>query len=490
MLALLLTACTSGPAPADPARLLGGLGMGVIPRAEVAPIEGTPAPYPGYTVRPVSLQVYEDFRVSAAFWLPDGPGPFPAVLMAHGHFGEGKSSGEAQGPAHALAQAGYAVLAVDTPGVEEGDLPGRRIHFAEGAHGRALLASAGSSAMAVQLDGLQAGLDWLDARPDVSEIAVTGASGGSVQAFYLLFVDPRPIGAVLASPVPMPREARAGGCACDGVPGWPGPDPGLYAAAPKPTLWLSELDQPAFSGLPRSADFKVVPGPHGYEPAMIDAALDWLNDRMDGGEWSGELPHTPPETLRSSALGAATFATLLHPARPPTWTPAPDFTAPYTVNCRGNGPKVLLAGGEEADALALSAGGFSVCTFSLREDEVALDEGLITRSPTIDRVVGAMATATRREGAVGVYAVRAWGVAAGALPDGSPFVVRQPLGGPEQVDEARDPAWVHAPGLWWGGATLHAALASGDDPAALVAALRATQQPAAPDLPKEPAKHL
>lgn len=487
MLPLLLFACGGTP-PADPARLLDGLGMGVIPRAPLAAIEGAPAVYPGYTVRPVSLQVYEEFRISAAFWLPEGEGPFPAVLVAHGHFGEGKSSGEAQGPAHALAQAGYAVLAVDTPGVEEGDLPGRRIHFAEGAHGRALLAAAGSSAMAAQLDGLKAGLDWLSARPDVGEIAVTGASGGSVQAFYLLFVDDRPVAAVLASPVPMPREARAGGCACDGVPGWPGPDPGLYAAAPKPTLWLSELDQPAFPGLPRSADFRVVPGPHGYEPAMIDAAVDWLGDRLGGGDWSGQMVHTPPEALRSTALGAATFASLLRPANPPAWTPAPDPAAPYTVACRGAGPKVLLAGGDEADALALTAGGFTACALSMREDEVALDEGLITRQPVLDDVVGAMHTALRREGAVGVYAARGWGIAALALPDAPRVVVRQPLTTLAMVDPARDPAWIHAPGLWWGEAPLSSALLVGDDPAALVSALRGAPVEAPSVAPTTPAK--
>jgi fermentation-respiration switch protein FrsA (DUF1100 family) len=223
--ALLLACNPSGPPPADPQRLLDALGLEVLPRAPLDPRENRPHRFEGYTLRPVSLQVYSDFRVSAALWLPDGPGPHPGVLMAHGHFGQGKSSGEAQGPAHALAARGYAVLAVDTPGVEEGDQPGRRIHMARGAHGRAMLAAAGTSAMATQLHALQAGLDYLEGRGDVGEVAVTGSSGGSVQSFYLLFVDPRPAGAVLASFVPMPREARAGGCACDTVPGWP-PPPG------------------------------------------------------------------------------------------------------------------------------------------------------------------------------------------------------------------------------------------------------------------------
>ncbi|MCB9760063.1 MAG: hypothetical protein H6739_09540 [Alphaproteobacteria bacterium] len=475
--------CTGGPEPADPGRVAEAAGFDVLRRAALSPMEGPVVRYDGYVVRPVSLQVFEGFRVSAALWLPDGPGPHPGVLVAHGHFGEGKSAGESQGPAHALARAGYAALAVDTPGVEEGDLPGRRIHFEAGAHGRALLASAGTSAMAAQLHGLVAGLDYLDGRPDVGPLAVIGASGGAVQALYLLFVDPRPVGAVLASYVPMPREARAGGCACDGLPGWPGPDPRLLAATPRPTLWLSELEQPPPEGLPRSATHRVLPGGHGYSDAMVAATLDWLSDRLGGGEAvEGPVPYTDPARLRSRSVGTARFADLLHPEDPPRWSPAPDLDAPYTVDCAGEGPRVILAGGEAADRAALEAAGFSACTLAVRADEVGLDEGLITQRPYVDRFAGALAAAAARERAVGVYAARAWGVAAegaASLPEAPPYVLRDPLTRPQDVDPARDPAWVHAPGWWWREDPYAKAVVTGADPVALAARLAATPEAAA-----------
>jgi dienelactone hydrolase len=471
--ALLLACNPSGPPPADPQRLLDALGLEVLPRAPLDPRENRPHRFEGYTLRPVSLQVYSDFRVSAALWLPDGPGPHPGVLMAHGHFGQGKSSGEAQGPAHALAARGYAVLAVDTPGVEEGDQPGRRIHMARGAHGRAMLAAAGTSAMATQLHALQAGLDYLEGRGDVGEVAVTGSSGGSVQSFYLLFVDPRPAGAVLASFVPMPREARAGGCACDTVPGWPGPDDALLAAAPRPTLWLSDHPGNRPAGLPRSADYVELPGPHGYEPPMVRAAAEWLDDLLDHdgrGDIPDALPNSPMELLATPDVGAARFPDLLAGAEgAPAWVPAPHRDVPYTVSCEGSGPTVIQAGGGPEDTAALVAAGFEACSLEVAEDESGLAEAIATGGAYADRFAGALGDAVRARGAVGVYAVRAWGVAAQGA--GVRYVLRDPVRALREVDEDGDPSWIHTPGIWWRGDPYPDALATGSAPDALVAAL-------------------
>jgi len=240
-------------------------------------------------------------------WLPPSPGPWPGLLVAHGHFGEGKSSGESQAPAHVMVARGWAVLAMDTPGVEEGDVPGRQIHHNDGSSNRALLEAAGTSAMAIQLHGLQAGLDYLSAHHDLDSIAVTGASGGSVQSLYLLKIDPRPMAAVLASPVPMPREPGAGGCTCDVVPDWAVPDPGFLKDLTRPSLWLSELDKPAPPGLPASATWEVIPSPHGFSAPMIQRAADWLDDTM-GREPHGPIPdpipHTPSTSLISPEIGA------------------------------------------------------------------------------------------------------------------------------------------------------------------------------------------
>ena len=298
----------------EPRDLASALGMSKLLRAPLAVREGTVLPYPTYTVRPVSLEVFDDFWISGALWLPATEGPHPGLLVAHGHFGEGKSSGESQAPAHAMAARGWAVLALDTPGVEESNVPHRQIHHEAGAKGRALLLAAGTSAMAVQLHGLQAGLDFLERRPDVSRIAVTGASGGAVQSLFLLKVDPRPAAAVLASPVSMPRKEGSGGCACDAIPGWSGPDAAFLSDLERPTLWLSELDQAAPAGFPPSATWEVHAGPHGYSVPMVQRAASWLDqqfERPDAGPIPNPIPHTPSTSLMSPEIGAAGLADLV-----------------------------------------------------------------------------------------------------------------------------------------------------------------------------------
>jgi hypothetical protein len=97
-----------------------------------------------------------------------------------------------------------------------------------------------------------------------------------------------------------------------------------------------------------------------------------------------------------------------------------------------------------------------------------------------DRVVGALAEASRSLGALA-----AWGqgaasiaVAAGDLP----FVLQTPLVALEEVDPTHDPAWIHVPGAWSGGlATLQErALARGEDAAVLVQGLQTWRASEAP----------
>ncbi|MCP4810828.1 MAG: hypothetical protein GY913_11430 [Proteobacteria bacterium] len=372
-------------------------GMDVLERAPLKPVRGEALPYDGYTVTPLSLQVFPEFRISGAIWEPENKGEHPAVLLAHGHFGQGKSSGEVQAPAHALAANGYVVLALDTPGVEEGDTPGRQIHFDGGAHNRALLAAADTSAMAVQLHGLQAGLDYLDERGDSGKIGVTGASGGSVQALYLSFIDPRVDAVALASFVPMPREARAGGCACDALPGWPGPDPALYAATPVPSLWLSEVQQDRPAGLPRSAEFLVLEGPHGYEAPMVAAMLDFFGDELGGSSKMPEPVHTPSNLLVSQDVGSAGLRDLVQPR----YWPYEKRGYMHELTCSGHGPLVYTAG----DVLPLE--GHKTCAVTLALTHVDLDEALIRQEPSIDRVGAALSSLDGP-----LHADRAWGLAA------------------------------------------------------------------------------
>ena len=324
---LLVLACGSEPQPqespaAPPSRsaatdsrgtLAVQLGMDRLQRADLAPLLGTPLDYEHHQVFPLSLQVFQNFRVSGALFVPKTQGPHPAVVMAHGHFGEGKSSGEAQAPSHALAHQGYVVLAMDTPGVEEGDTPERQIHHEAGGENRALLEAAGTSAMAVQLHGLQAALDYLDSRGDIQWIAASGASGGAVQAFYLSHIDARIQAVAMASFVPMPRLEREGGCACDWVGGpW---TRDLIAELQIPSLWMSEGAEHRPPTLGEKGHFEVHEGPHGFERPMIDSLADWLQetnpDFQPRRPVPERIPHSPSTALTSPTIGSAGIKDIL-----------------------------------------------------------------------------------------------------------------------------------------------------------------------------------
>ena len=60
----------------------------------------------GYRVDKVIYQSRPKFYVTACLYVPDGAGPFPAVLSVHGHFGDGHLADRVQGRAHTLLARG------------------------------------------------------------------------------------------------------------------------------------------------------------------------------------------------------------------------------------------------------------------------------------------------------------------------------------------------------------------------------------------------
>lgn len=272
LLTLLVASCAPAPDPAARSRTdalvavpLAEGPLGLRRFAERAQQVGT------VTVTPVRFLLQPGHPVAAALFEPDEP-TAAGVVVAHGHFGQGKSGPEAQEVAHRLAQRGARVLVVDTPGMEEWDQPGHHLHFEAGAHNRAYLAAGGSSALSLQVQNLQRGLSVLESL-GASRLGVTGASGGAVQSAWLQLLDSRVEIAVMASFVPMPREARAGGCACDQAPGWPGPDPAFFTLFRSDNLWLADGEGKAPEAPPRQGRVISLDSPHSYDAAMQEEAL-------------------------------------------------------------------------------------------------------------------------------------------------------------------------------------------------------------------------
>ena len=446
-----LGACTGQPSvpPADRARFAALLDFPDAPGGPVVLGEGTPIE--GGTLYPARLPLWPGFDAHGALLRPTTP-VGAGVVVAQGHFGEGKSSPEAQEVALRLVQRGATVVLVDTPGMEEADRPGRHIHFDQGAHNRALLASGGTSAMGLQLALLKRGVDLLETE-GATRIGATGASGGAVQSLYLGLVDDRIDAVVLASFPPTPREARAGGCPCDQVPGWPGPDPGVSAALTQPSLWLRDQAGDPPKGLPANGTYKETDGPHSYTVEMQRHALDFFDRHLDLGpapsDGLGPAPIRPIRTaaLTDTDLDITDLVAHLTPGE--RWTPGRVGEGHHEVSCSGSGPVVVVAGGDTADVDALVAGGLRACAVRIPEDAVGHDVSIGTGGTPYTHILsGALAAAAERVSAKAVYSVRGFGLVAAGT--GLPYVVRSPVKTVTNVDVSLDANWIHVPGAWWG----------------------------------------
>jgi dienelactone hydrolase len=155
----------------------------------------------GYRIEHVLFESLPGFKVTALAYVPDGPGPFPAVLGTAGHADEGKASPTYQNVWVSLVRRGFIVLAYDPFGqgerIEYLDpvKGGSRVGIGTREHsmtGQQLLLS-GRTLGAYMVQDMRRALDYLESRPDVDRgrLAVAGNSGGGTQAALLGAVEPR-----------------------------------------------------------------------------------------------------------------------------------------------------------------------------------------------------------------------------------------------------------------------------------------------------------
>lgn len=151
----------------------------------------------GFKVERVAFQSCPDYWVTANVYVPAGPGPFPAIVLAMGH-GPGKEANFAWGAT--MARAGILALAYDPVGQGErvqhfdpelGDSKLERMGEHEHANQSALLIGQ-SIARYWMADGLRV-VDYLLERGDVdaAHIGAFGCSGGGTATAYLAAMDPR-----------------------------------------------------------------------------------------------------------------------------------------------------------------------------------------------------------------------------------------------------------------------------------------------------------
>ena len=154
----------------------------------------------GFRVEMVIYESRPQHHVTAIFYVPDGKGPFPGVLVPCGHSANGKAAEAYQRVCILMAQHGMAVLCYDPIG------QGERVQLLD-KMGKPAIAGSTSEHTMVGVGALLVGqstatyriwdgirsLDYLASRPEVDpkRLGCTGNSGGGTLTSYLMALDER-----------------------------------------------------------------------------------------------------------------------------------------------------------------------------------------------------------------------------------------------------------------------------------------------------------
>ncbi|MDO8834145.1 MAG: acyl-CoA thioester hydrolase/BAAT C-terminal domain-containing protein [Vicinamibacterales bacterium] len=362
----------------------------------------------GYRVSRVYFESLPGFFVTGNLYRPDGEGPFPAVLSAHGHwpYGRLEHNDLMSGPGRAmtLARQGFVVFAHDMIGYNDS----RQLTHSFGGRDEYLW---GLSLAGLQLWNSMRAVDFLESLPYVRQnaIGMTGESGGGTQTFLLAAVDPRIAAAV---PVNMISLHMQGGCLCENPPGLRLDTTNVEIAAtiaPRPLLMVSatgdwtkdtlNAEFPAVRALYDLLDARArvravqFMAPHNYNKDSREAMYAWMAQWLQGKPAAERVaePAFTPDSLQDLLVfhgrllpdGAATAASLtgawidaarrqldstplavrataLRHALTFYGTAPPPAPGGASAGDRRPRRPVLLAGGVAGYARALQSAGFAV----------------------------------------------------------------------------------------------------------------------------------
>ena len=275
----------------------------------------------GFDIRKLIYQSRPGLYVTALLYVPNGNGPFPAVMHMHGHFNTGKLGDRIQFLSMALARAGYVVLANDCFGVYERAVKYANTEYHGGYLGGALL-NIGESLMGEQLVDNMRGVDLLASLPyvDKNRIGATGASGGGNQTMWLSGMDERIKAAMPVVSVGSFESYVTGvNCVCELLPDGltVTEEAGVLAlTAPRalrigtafydvnPTFGVEEMLKTYHQveklywklGAPERIAYTIADRVHGMQDRMRDAVLGWFACYLKG-EGAGYPIQAPPQEM-------------------------------------------------------------------------------------------------------------------------------------------------------------------------------------------------
>jgi N-acetyl-beta-hexosaminidase len=258
----------------------------------------------GYSIKNIFFQTQPGIYATANLFIPEGKGPFPALIILHGHSDVGKLDYQVVG--HDFAQRGYVCLAIDAWG------SGERSTTSKGEyHGGNLGASCmniGESLLGLQITDNIRGIDLLCSLPyvDTKKIGATGASGGGNMTMWLAAMDERVKAAMpIISVGTFESYVMRSNCVCEllvdgltfteeaGVLGMIAPRPLKICNHQKddnPTFFPSEMLR-SFANVKyvydmydagNLIDYQIFDFKHGYFPADEAAAVNWFNLHLMG----------------------------------------------------------------------------------------------------------------------------------------------------------------------------------------------------------------
>lgn len=255
----------------------------------------------GYVIKKVFFQTRPGIYATANLYVPDGNGPFPAVINMHGHWQGGKAGEMVQSCAHELALNGYVCLNIDAWGSGERTT----VHGVYEYHGSNLGASlmdAGETLLGAQLADNVRGIDLLCSLSyvDSTRIGATGASGGGNQTMWLSAMDDRVKACMpVVSVGTFQSYIMASNCVCELLPSgltFTEESGVLSLIAPRALKIVSALQDrnKAFfpsemlrsftyaktiykiCQKPQNITYNLFDTTHGYWPAMRESLLGWF----------------------------------------------------------------------------------------------------------------------------------------------------------------------------------------------------------------------
>ena len=260
----------------------------------------------GYVVKNIAFQTRPGVYATANLYIPDGSGPFPAVINMLGHWTKGKiDSTGPQTVGHTLASNGYVCLTIDPWGAGERGIK-HGIYEYHGANLGASLMNIGEPLIGIQISDNMRGVDLLCSLPyvDSLNIRATGASGGGNQTMWLSAVDERVKADVpVVSVGTFESYVMGSNCICEQLPDGLTftEEAGIVALSNAPLLINHKQDSnPTFfpaemlrsylnakrvfkmAGKENSISYQIFDLPHGYKREDREAMLGWFDLHLKG----------------------------------------------------------------------------------------------------------------------------------------------------------------------------------------------------------------